>query len=76
MVKYSMNSLQNMLFLHGVIGVLIIAALAYVAGGRRPEFRFALVVTLLLVAALCAFLPFIPGFHSDVLDSPGKKVVL
>ena len=71
-----MNSLQSMLFLHGTIGVLIIAALAYVAGGRRPEFRFALVVTLLLVAALCAFLPFIPGFHSDVLNSPGEKVVL
>jgi len=76
MVKTGMNSLQSMLFLHGAIGVLLIAALAYVAGGRRPEFRFALVVTLLLVAALCAFLPFIPGFHSDVLDVPGKKVVL
>ena len=71
-----MISLYNMLFLHGTLGVLIIAALAYVAGGRRPEYRFALVVTLLLVAALCAFLPFIPAFHSDVLNSPGKKVLL
>ena len=71
-----MDSLRIMLFLHGALGVIIITALAYVAGGRRPEFRFALVVTLLLVAALFAFLPFIPAFHSDALSVSGKKIVL
>ncbi|MGE0681092.1 MAG: hypothetical protein AB7P69_09370 [Candidatus Binatia bacterium] len=71
-----MDSLRIMLFLHGALGVIIIAALAYVAGGRRPEFRFALVVTLLLVAALFTFLPFIPAFHPDALGVSGKKTVL
>jgi len=71
-----MDFLGIMLFLHGALGVIIIAALAYVAGGRRPEFRFALVVTLLLVAALFAFLPFIPGFHPEMIGAPGKRVAL
>lgn len=71
-----MNSLHIMLFLHGAFGVILIAALAYVAGGRRPEFRFALVVTLLLVAALFAFLPFIPAFHPDAVGVSGKKMAL
>ena len=71
-----MDSLRIMLFLHGALGVIIIAALAYVAGGRRPEFRFALVVTLLLVAALFAFLPFIPAFHPDAIGVSGKRIVL
>lgn len=71
-----MDPLSIMLFLHGALGVIIIAALAYVAGGRRPEFRFALVVTLLLVAALFAFLPFIPALHPDAISVAGKKVAL
>jgi len=71
-----MDSLRTMLFLHGTLGVIVIAALAYVAGGRRPEFRFALVVTLLLVAALFAFLPFIPAFHPEMIGTPEKKVAL
>jgi hypothetical protein len=71
-----MDSLRIMLFLHCALSVIIIAALAYVAGGRRPELRFALVVTLLLVAALFAFLPFIPAFHPDALGVAGKKVML
>lgn len=71
-----MDSLHVMLFLHGALGVIMIATLAYVVGGRRPEFRFVLVVTLLLVAALSVFLPFIPAFHPDTLGVSGKKVVL
>jgi hypothetical protein len=71
-----MNSLRILLFLHGALGVILIAALAYAAGGRGPEFRFALVVTLLLVAALFAFLPFTPAFHPDARGVAGKKVVL
>ena len=70
-----MNPLHIMFFFHGALGVIIIAALTYIAGGRRPEFRFTLVVSLLLLAALFAFLPFIPAFHSDIATH-GKKVLL
>ena len=58
-----MDPLNFMLFLHTALGVIIIAALAYIAGGRHPELRFTLVVSLLLLAALSVFLPFIPAFH-------------
>jgi hypothetical protein len=51
-----------------------IAALTYIAGGRRPEFRFTLVVSFAL-AALFAFLPFIPAFQHDI-GLHGKKVLL
>ena len=70
-----MNSLPIMFCLHGALGVIIIAALTYIAGGRRPEFRFTLVVSLLLLAALFAFLPFIPAFHPEI-GVHGKKVLL
>jgi len=59
-----------MLFLDGALGVLTIAILAYIAGGRRPELRFALVASLLLLAALCAFLPLIPAYEHKVGRSP------
>lgn len=71
-----MDSLHLMLFLHGALGVIVIAALAYIAGGRRPEFRFTLVVSLLLLAALFAFLPFIPAFHHEAVGVHGNKVAL
>lgn len=70
-----MNSLRIMFCFHGALGVLITAALVYIAGGRRPEFRFTLVVSLLLLAALFAFLPFIPAFRPDVAVHE-KKVLL
>jgi hypothetical protein len=77
-----MAHLNLMLFLHTALGVIVIAALAYIAGGRRPEFRFTLVVSLLLLAALFAFLPFIPGFHplrpfhDGTIGAYDKKVAL
>ena len=71
-----MDPLHLMLFLHGALGVVIIAALAYIAGGRRPEFRFTLVVSLLLLAALVAFLPFIPAFHYNRVGVYGKRIPL
>jgi hypothetical protein len=70
-----MNSLRIIFFFHGALGVIIITALTYIAGGRRPEFRFTLVVSLLLLAALFAFLPFIPAFQHDI-GIHGKKVLL
>jgi ABC-type Fe3+ transport system permease subunit len=52
-----MDPFTAMLFLDGALGVLTIAILAYIASGRRPETRFTLVISLLLLAALFAFLP-------------------
>jgi hypothetical protein len=75
-VRHSMDPLHMMLFLHSALGVVIIAALAYIAGGRRPEFRFSLVVSLLLLAALFAFLPLIPAFHHDKMGAYGKRIPL
>jgi hypothetical protein len=71
-----MDSLHMMLFLPGAFGVIVIAVLAYIAGGRRPELRFTLVMSLLLLAALFAFLPFIPAFHHEAINFPGKKIPL
>jgi hypothetical protein len=71
-----MDSLHIMLFLHGACGVMFIAALAYLAGGGRPELRFTLVVSLLLLAALSAFLPFIPAFQQTVMSVRGKRIPL
>ena len=70
-----MNSLRIMFFLHSALGVIIIAALTYIAGGRRPELRFTVVVSLLLLAALFAFLPFIPAFQPEIAVHE-KKVLL
>jgi hypothetical protein len=65
-----------MLFLDGALGILTISSLAYVLGGRRPELRFTLVVSLLLLAALFAFLPFISTFHPQPISIPHGKVLL
>jgi hypothetical protein len=70
-----MDSLRIMFCLHSALGVIIIAALTYIAGGRRPELRFTLVVSLLLLAAFFAFLPFIPAFHPELVVHK-KKVLL
>lgn len=53
-----MDSLTALFFLVGSLGIVTIATLAYVTSGYRPEMRFALVASLLLIAALFAFSPF------------------
>lgn len=52
-----MNSLTALLFLTSSFAIVTITTLAYVLSGRRPELRFTLVVSLLLIAALFAFSP-------------------
>lgn len=52
-----MNSFSLLLCMTGALGVLTIATLAYLASGRREATRFALVVSLLLLAAFFALLP-------------------
>jgi len=46
-----------MLFITGALGIITIASLVYIASGRSLESRFTVVVSLLLLAALFAFLP-------------------
>ena len=71
-----LDPLGMMLFLDGALGIITIASLAYVIGGRRPELRFTLVVSLLLLAALFAFLPFIPAFQPEAVGISKGKVLL
>jgi hypothetical protein len=71
-----MDPFAIMLFLDGALGVVTIATLAYIAGGRRPELRFTLVVSLLLLAALFAFLPFVPAFRHQTVGVHEGKVFL
>lgn len=52
-----MVSLTALLFVVSSFAIVTIATLAYVASGRRPEMRFTLVASLLLIAALFAFSP-------------------
>jgi RsiW-degrading membrane proteinase PrsW (M82 family) len=52
-----MDSLTALFFLLGSFVIVTIATLVYVLSGRRPEMRFTLVVSLLLIAALFAFSP-------------------
>jgi RsiW-degrading membrane proteinase PrsW (M82 family) len=52
-----MDSLTALFFLVSSFAIVTIATLAYVASGYRPEMRFTLVASLLLIAALFAFSP-------------------
>lgn len=52
-----MDSLTALFFLVGSFAIVTIATLAYVLSGYRPELRFTLVASLLLIAALFAFSP-------------------
>jgi hypothetical protein len=61
-----------MLFLTSALGIVTIATLSYLASGRRPESRFTLVVSLVLLAALFAFLPLsrVPHLPVPLLSYP------
>lgn len=52
-----MDSLTASLFLLSALAIVTIATSAYVLSGRRPEMRFTLIASLLLIAALFAFSP-------------------
>lgn len=71
-----MDPFTMMLFLDSALGIVTIATLAYIVGGRRPELRFTLVVSLLLLAALFAFLPFIHALRHEKVRSYESKVLL
>ncbi|MBI3302773.1 MAG: hypothetical protein HYZ72_11970 [Deltaproteobacteria bacterium] len=71
-----MDPFTIMLFLDGALGVVTIATLAYIASGRRPELRFTLVVSLLLLAALFAFLPLMPALRHETVRSYRGQVSL
>jgi RsiW-degrading membrane proteinase PrsW (M82 family) len=52
-----MDPFTALFFLVSSFAIVTIATLAYVASGYRPEMRFTLVASLLLIAALFAFSP-------------------